>query len=417
MSVTIRMDQDDSYAENVLKYLVKHTGNYVLDYIEEEEDNDAEGQNVDSDNENSDSDHSTTSSEDTEGDSVRNLKNPNSKKILKLMADYGDYEVDYEGHKIKIKYQPESNHMAVLNGIDRFKNLSLTCESVETKQENLDILSKFILITQGNDKPALQDKICCYIADNGQWKYLCKAPKRGLDTVFHPKRQTLLDDFNSFNLSEMDYKKHGIPYKRNYLFYGPPGTGKTSMITALASEFNANIYMVNFTSRITDADFMRLVSKLPTGSIMVLEDIDALFTERVTNDSANHSLVSFSAILNTLDGLSRKNKMISVMTTNFKDRLDEALIRPGRIDLILEFPLANESQIKEMFVSYFGEEPEALEVLVKIYRKTRSQKTSTAALQKYFFEHRSDVKLLERNLEKLTDLISQYHQTVHNLYT
>ncbi len=417
MSVTIRLDQDDSYAENVLKYLVDHTGNYVLDYIEEEEDNDAEGQNVDSDNENSDSDHSTTSSEDTEGDSVRNLKNPNSKKILKLMADYGDYEVDYEGHKIKIKYQPESNHMAVLNGIDRFKNLSLTSDTAETKQENLDILSKFILMTQGDDKPALQDKIWCYIADNGQWKFLSKTPKRQLDTVFHPKRQMLLDDFNSFNQSEMDYKKHGIPYKRNYLFYGPPGTGKTSMITALASEFNANIYMVNFTSRITDADFMRLVSKLPTGSIMVLEDIDALFTERVSNDSANHSLVSFSAILNTLDGLSRKNKMISVMTTNFKDRLDEALIRPGRIDLILEFPLANESQIREMFVSYFGEEPEALEVLVKIYRKTRSQKTSTAALQKYFFEHRSDVKLLERNLEKLTDLISQYHQTVHNLYT
>ena len=105
------------------------------------------------------------------------------------------------------------------------------------------------------------------------------------------------------------------------------------------------------------------------------------------------------------------------MTTNYKERLDEALIRPGRIDMVMEFPLASEKQIREMFCSYFGTEEVALNILKTICKKTRNTQTSTAALQKYFFEHRTDVNLLIKNIDKLTDLISQYNKTVHNLYT
>ena len=138
--------------------------------------------------------------------------------------------------------------------------------------------------------------------------------------------------------------------------------------------------------------------------------------ERVSNDAGAHSMISFSAILNTLDGISRKNKMVTVMTTNFKDRLDQALIRPGRIDKIIEFPLASEQQVKEMFKSYFGDEPNALNILREVNRKTRYNQTSTAALQKYFFENREDVNLISENIEDLNNLISQYNKTVHNLY-
>ena len=188
------------------------------------------------------------------------------------------------------------------------------------------------------------------------------------------------------------------------------------MLCALASEFNADLYMINFTSKITDAKFMKLVSKMPSGSIMVLEDIDALFTERVTNDAANHSMISFSAILNTLDGIARKNKMVTVMTTNFKDRLDEALIRPGRIDKVIEFPLASEVQVNEMFCSYFGDDETTQEILKLINKKTKRNQTSTAALQKYFFENREDVKLVRDNMANLNVLINQYNKTVHQLY-
>ena len=304
-----------------------------------------------------------------------------------------------------------------MDSIDCLEKLTITCSSSSSKEENLEIIKQFILEAEKKSEPQKKDKISCYIAEEGYWKFLSTNPKRKINTVFHPKRDELYNDVKSFNDNEEDYKIHGIPYKRNYLFYGPPGTGKTSMLCALASEFSADLYLVNFTSKITDSNFMRLVSKMPSGSIMVLEDVDALFIERVNNDVGNRSQVSFSAILNTLDGISRKNKMVTVMTTNYKDRLDEALIRPGRIDMVMEFPLASEDQIREMFCSYFGSSEEALAILKTIYKKTRNTQTSTAALQKYFFEHRTDVHLLIKNIDKLTDLISQYNKTIHNLYT
>ncbi len=418
MSVSIRLKQDEPTTQAVLKYLADYTNHYILDDIVEE-DKPTHDKNQDSDISDTDDDQSEDfdeNSEDSDDNSQINLKNPNTQKYVKLIADYGEYQISYNDHPITIKYECCSSPIGLMDAIDCFEKVTVTSNSCETKKDNLELLKKFILGAEENSKPKKKDQIACYIADEGFWKFLANNPKRKIGTVFHPKRDELYQDVKSFNDTEADYKQHGIPYKRNYLFYGPPGTGKTSMLCALASEFNANLYMVNFTSKITDANFMRLVSKMPSGSIMVLEDIDALFTERVTNDAGNRSQVSFSAILNTLDGIARKNKMVTVMTTNFKDRLDEALIRPGRIDMVMEFPLASENQVKEMFTSYFGDGERASDVLKIIYRKTRNTQTSTAALQKYFFEHRHDVELLVKNIEKLTDLINQYHKTVHNLY-
>ena len=138
------------------------------------------------------------------------------------------------------------------------------------------------------------------------------------------------------------------------------------MMTAIASEFNANLYLMNFSGKVTDASFMRMISKMPTGSMLILEDIDALFSDRISCDSGNKSLITFSAILNTLDGIARKNRLLTIMTTNHLDRLDQALVRPGRIDSVVEFKLASMEQIREMFTSYFGEAAES----VNVYKKT-----------------------------------------------
>ena len=415
MKVSIRFKQDEPTTEAILKYLSQFTNNYIL-YDLSEKNNNTKIFYIDNDG----CDEIDSSDEDNSNNSCNSqdnpIGNPNVKKEITLMADYGIYNITYKNSTLVINYQCNPIPIGLMDSIDRFETLTVTSDSLVSKEENLELIKQFVLETDQWAEPTKDDKISCYIADEGYWKFLSANSKRKIETVFHPKRDELYQDIVKFNDSEKDYNKHGIPYKRNYLFYGPPGTGKTSMLCALASEFNAKLYMINFTSKVTDAVFMKLVSKIPSGSIMVLEDIDALFTERVSNDAANYSMVSFSAILNTLDGIARKNKLITIMTTNFKDRLDEALIRPGRIDMVLEFPLASDSQVKDMFGSYFGSGERAMEILKQLFKKTRKTEVSTAALQKYFFEARDDVELVEKNMDKLTDIISQYNKTVHQLY-
>ena len=80
--------------------------------------------------------------------------------------------------------------------------------------------------------------------------------------------------FRDLKIYEQSKTQRRIKYKRNYLLYGPPGTGKTSFITAISSLYNLDIFMVNFGGNVSDSAFIKLISKLPERSLLVLEDID-----------------------------------------------------------------------------------------------------------------------------------------------
>ena len=77
--------------------------------------------------------------------------------------------------------------------------------------------------------------------------------------------------------SKEEYIRKGIKYKRNYLLHGPPGTGKTSFITSIASKYDLDVFMINLNTNINDIVFMKIISKLPERSLLVLEDVDFLF--------------------------------------------------------------------------------------------------------------------------------------------
>ena len=86
----------------------------------------------------------------------------------------------------------------------------------------------------------------------------------------------------------------------------------------------------------------------------VKEDIDVLFTARKKNeDSAN--LISFSGLLNTLDGIAHKEELLTFLTTNYITKLDKALIRSGRIDKIIKFSYATKPQMQSMYNKFFPE--------------------------------------------------------------
>lgn len=96
----------------------------------------------------------------------------------------------------------------------------------------------------------------------------------------------IVEDVKSFLSSKNWYINRGVPYRRGYLLYGPPGTGKTSFILALAGKIGLNLCTVNLSSNSLDDDRLnQLFESTPQNSIILMEDIDALFKERTSVSS------------------------------------------------------------------------------------------------------------------------------------
>ena len=175
-------------------------------------------------------------------------------------------------------------------------------------------------------------------------------------------KAALLNDITSFLAQDTRewYTKRGILYKRGYLLYGPPGTGKSSLSLSIAGHFDLDIYILNLAS-VGDGILASLFSRLPQHCIILLEDVDVATQNRLTDKEAAHSDssaslidkqaegVTLSGLLNALDGVGSQEGRLLIMTTNYIERLDDALIRPGRIDQKLEFRLADTSIINQLF--------------------------------------------------------------------
>ncbi|KAJ2667963.1 Complex III assembly protein translocase and chaperone, partial [Coemansia sp. RSA 1285] len=163
--------------------------------------------------------------------------------------------------------------------------------------------------------------------------------KRLLDSVILDSgvSEGIVADVKDFTSNGKWYDDRGIPYRRGYLLYGPPGSGKTSFIQALAGELGYNICILNLSERgLTDDRLNHLLTVAPERSLVLLEDIDAAFSR--TRQHSEHaayqqSMVTFSGLLNALDGVASSDERIIFMTTNHIERLDPALIRPGRVDV------------------------------------------------------------------------------------
>ncbi|KAK3826092.1 MAG: BCS1 N terminal-domain-containing protein [Benniella sp.] len=194
-----------------------------------------------------------------------------------------------------------------------------------------------------------------YQADKyGVWKRTRSRPKRPLDTiVMDPElKNYIVNDAKEFFESESWYAERGLPFRRGLLLYGTPGTGKTSFIYALAGELDLNIYVVNLTSKnMTNDSLLDLILAAPSRCLMLIEDVDSAFVQRQSKETAH--MVTFSGLLNAIDGVAAQEGRMLCLTTNHIERLDQALIRPGRVDVRVSFGKATQSQAKELFVKFY----------------------------------------------------------------
>ena len=308
------------------------------------------------------------------------VKEPEKNNKYHFKLGDGITNIIYKGIEIEINYMISKK--IVGNSVQAVKYHLLTLTSKDTK---IKLFEEFLEDAHNYCKIKKEkEEVLTFIFKTGYWNNLSRLPKRDKSTLHLPNKllPNLIKDMDDFFKGEDKYLKYGIPYKRNYLLEGLPGTGKTSLIFVLASYFNMDIAIINFSLSIDDATFMKSVTKLPEDCFLVLEDIDTLFVERKPGDS-NRSMVSFSGILNTLDGIARRTKQITFLTTNYISKLDSALIRPGRIDKVLTFNYSTKKQIKYFFNSFL---PNQKEKWKEFEKKNQTSKDDKCIFAKFFLQ-------------------------------
>lgn len=231
-----------------------------------------------------------------------------------------------------------------------------------------------------------------FISTQNYWDRLSTGKPRLISTVILPRgqKEALLEDIQDFLGRQDWYVQMGIPYRRGYLLHGVPGSGKTSLITSLAGEFKMNLYSLNLGAELSDDRLCSLLATVPPKSIILLEDIDCVFQGRERDKSVKEG-VTFSGLLNALDGVGAKEGCLVFMTTNRKDVLDAALIRPGRADYHLQFDYSDSYQASEMFRRFYAEAtPQECEAFGVYCAKHRQM--SMADMQQHLLVNKDDKK-------------------------
>jgi len=210
-----------------------------------------------------------------------------------------------------------------------------------------------------------------YIRDE-YWEKVQGYSPRLLESVIlrSGEKEHLVQDIEKFKGAKERYRQLGVPYHRGYLFYGPPGTGKSSLVSALAAHFGMSIYAISLTD-FNDKTLVKAIRDVPRNSVILFEDIDCMKTGNARldaeelskkqtlgipehkTDTGSPASVTLSGLLNVLDGFNAPENVLFIMTTNKIDTLDQALLRPGRIDYRLFLGKAANEQKIDLYMRFF----------------------------------------------------------------
>lgn len=284
---------------------------------------------------------------------LQQRKNDTSSALFKLVAGPGTHYFRYRKAWMQVKRERETRSINLASGAP-WETVTLT-----TLSRDRDLFPGLLSEARDLALREQEGKLIINVPWGTEWRPFGLPRKRRplKSVVLHPGIAERIEaDIKTFLARRQWYVERGIPYRRGYLLYGPPGSGKTSFIQALAGSLSYDISLLNLSERgLADDKLNHLMSNTPSHSFVLIEDIDAAFNKRVqTSEDGYQSSVTFSGFLNALDGVASGEERIVFMTTNHIERLDPALIRPGRVDLAELIDDASPIQARTLFTRFYA---------------------------------------------------------------
>jgi chaperone BCS1 len=247
----------------------------------------------------------------------------------------------------------------------------------------------------------LDGKVEVRIGGSYNWQLVSRIPRRPLDSVIldNDIARVVLDDVKTFIMSKDWYAYMGVPYRRGILLYGPPGGGKSSLVLAIASELGMNVNILSLSiPGMTDTKLIDLLSQCDNNTIVLIEDIDCAFVKRKGRDKGPMDGLTFSGLLNAIDGVAAQGGRVIFMTTNHAEKLDPALIRDGRADIRAFIDNATKDQARRLFLRFFPEE----EALANEFSNLLPDKLlPMSSIQGHLMRYRTSSVEVVRNVREL----------------
>ncbi|XP_030496371.2 AAA-ATPase At5g17760 [Cannabis sativa] len=237
------------------------------------------------------------------------------------------------------------------------------------------------------------------------------------------KKISIMEDLDRFVRRKDFYKKVGRAWKRGYLLYGPPGTGKSSLVAAMANHLKFDIYDLQLGNVQRDCDLRRLLLATDNRSILVIEDIDCSVrlpdrlnnggeqdyqtkSNNLDNPNDKKSVLTLSGLLNFIDGLwsSCGDERIIIFTTNHKEKLEPALLRPGRMDVHIHMGYCTYEAFKQLATNYLeisGDHHNHKHLYSEIKALLEQVQVTPAQVAEEFLKHEDADSALDRLLSLL----------------